>query len=471
MLGKTYGLIHKGLSEIKGSLVMVDNVENVGYDELVKVRAPDGIDRMGRVLEVGRGKAVIQVFGGVMGLESNSILSFSGSAFKIPLSNELLGRVFNGVFEPVDRLPAIVSDESRDINGAPINPKARVYPNNFIQTGISAIDGMLSLVRGQKLPIFSESGLPHNKLIAQISRQASVLGEKEEFALVFAAMGLRHDEAEYFIDEFRTSGALERSVVVLNLADDPAIERLFTPRIALTAAEYMAYDLGMHVLVILSDMTNYAEVLRELSAAREEVPSRKGYPGYLYSDLASIYERAGVIEGSRGSLTQMPILTMPGGDLQHPIPDLTGYITEGQIFLDRELFMRGIYPPINVLPCLSRLMRKGIGKGKTREDHGDVADQLYGAYARGRQARDLARIVGNVGLSEEERLYLKFADDFESRLVRQGEFENRSIEQTLGIAWSLLGILPEDALTRIHEEYIQKYHPKHGANEEQAPKS
>lgn len=471
MLGKTYGLIHKGLSEIKGSLIMVDNVENVGYDELVKVRAPDGIDRMGRVLEVGRGKAIIQVFGGEIGLQSNSIVSFSGSAFRIPLSDELLSRIFNGVFEPVDHLPAIVSDESRDINGAPINPKARVYPNNFIQTGISAIDGMLSLVRGQKLPIFSESGLPHNKLIAQISRQATVLGEKEEFALVFAAMGLRHDEAEYFISEFRTSGALERSVVILNLADDPAIERLFTPRIALTVAEYMAYDLGMHVLVILSDMTNYAEALRELSAAREEVPSRKGYPGYLYSDLASIYERAGVIEGSHGSLTQMPILTMPGGDLQHPIPDLTGYITEGQIFLDRELFMRGIYPPINVLPCLSRLMRKGIGKGKTREDHGDVADQLYGAYARGRQARDLARIVGNVGLSEEERLYLKFADDFETRLVRQDEFENRSIEQSLGIAWSLLGILPEDALTRIHEEYIQKYHPKQVANKEQAPKS
>jgi V/A-type H+-transporting ATPase subunit B len=470
MLGKIYGLIHSGLSEIKGSLIMVDHVEGVGYDELVKVRAPDGIDRMGRVLEVGRGKAVIQVFGGEMGLQSNSILSFSGSAFKIPLSNELLARVFNGVFEPVDRLPPIVSDESRDINGAPINPTARVYPNNFIQTGISAIDGMLSVVRGQKLPIFSESGLPHNKLIAQIARQATVLGEKEEFALVFSAMGLRHDEAEYFIDEFRKSGALERSVVILNLADDPAIERLFTPRIALTVAEYMAYDLGMHVLVILSDMTNYAEVLRELSAAREEVPSRKGYPGYLYSDLASIYERAGVIEGSRGSLTQMPILTMPGGDIQHPIPDLTGYITEGQIFLDREMFMKGIYPPINVLPCLSRLMRKGIGKGKTREDHGDVADQLYGAYARGRQARDLARIVGNVGLSEEERLYLEFADEFETRLVRQGEFENRTIEQTLGIAWSLLGILPEDALTRIHEEYIQKYRPKQVVNEKQAPK-
>jgi len=464
MLGKTYGLIHRGLSEIKGSLIMVDNVENVGYDELVNVRAPDGIDRLGRVLEVGRGKAVIQVFGGEMGLQSDSILSFSGSAFKIPLSDEVLARIFNGVFEPVDRLPAIVSDESRDINGAPINPKARMYPNNFIQTGISAIDGMLSVVRGQKLPIFSESGLPHNKLIAQISRQATVLGEKEEFALVFAAMGLRHDEAEYFIDEFRKSGALERSVVILNLADDPAIERLFTPRIALTVAEYMAFDLGMHVLVILSDMTNYAEVLRELSAAREEVPSRKGYPGYLYSDLASIYERAGVIEGSHGSLTQMPILTMPGGDIQHPIPDLTGYITEGQIFLDRELFMKGVYPPINVLPCLSRLMRKGIGKGKTREDHGDVADQLYGAYARGRQARDLTRIVGEVGLSEEERLYLKFANEFEIRLVRQGEFENRTIEQTLDLAWDLLGILPEDALTRIHEEYIEKYRAKRREN-------
>jgi V/A-type H+-transporting ATPase subunit B len=470
MLGKTYGVIRRGLSEVKGSLIMVEKAENVGYDELVMVRAPDGIDRMGRVLEVGRGKAVIQIFGGEMGLQSDSIVSFSGSAFKIPLSNELLGRVFNGVFEPVDRLPDVVSDEYRDINGAPINPKARIYPNNFIQTGISAIDGMLSLVRGQKLPIFSESGLPHNKLIAQISRQATVLGEKEEFALVFAAMGLRHDEAEYFTDEFRTSGALERSVVILNLADDPAIERLFTPRIALTVAEYMAYDLGMHVLVILSDMTNYAEVLRELSAAREEVPSRKGYPGYLYSDLASIYERAGIIEGSHGSLTQMPILTMPGGDIQHPIPDLTGYITEGQIFLDRELFMKGIYPPINVLPCLSRLMRKGIGKGKTREDHGDVADQVYGAYARGRQARDLARIVGEVGLSEEERLYLKFGDEFETRLIKQSEFENRTIEQTLDISWSLLSILPEDALTRVHEEYVKKYYkPKEGVQQASKP--
>ena len=460
MLGKTHGLIHRGLQEVRGSLIMVDNVANVGYDELVMIRAPDGAERMGRVLEVGRGKAVIQIFGGEMGLQSDSVVSFSGSAFQIPLSNEILGRVFNGVFEPIDNSPPVVSSETADINGSPINPRSRIYPNNFIQTGVSAIDGMLSLVRGQKLPIFSESGLPHNRLIAQISRQAAVLGEKEEFALVFSAMGLRHDEAQYFIDEFRNSGALERSIIILNLADDPAIERLFTPRIALTAAEYIAFKLGMHVLVILSDMTNYAEVLRELSAAREEVPSRKGYPGYLYSDLASIYERAGIIEGLPGSLTQMPILTMPGGDIQHPIPDLSGYITEGQIFLDRELYMRGVYPPINVLPSLSRLMRKGIGKGKTRDDHGDVADQLYGAYARGRQARDLSRIVGEVGLSEDEKLFLEFADAFETQFVNQGEYENRTIEMTLNVAWKLLSILPEKALTRIREEYIEKYYPK-----------
>ncbi|MCX6659931.1 MAG: V-type ATP synthase subunit B [Candidatus Bathyarchaeota archaeon] len=460
MLSKTQGLINRGLQEVKGSLLMVDNVENVGYDELVTVRAPDGVERMGRVLEVGRGKAIIQIFGGEMGLQADSVISFSGSAFKVPLSDEILGRIFNGVFEPVDGSPAIVSSEMEDINGSPINPMARIYPNNFIQTGISAIDGMLSLVRGQKLPIFSESGMPHNRVIAQISRQATVLGEKEEFALVFSAMGLRHDEAEYFISEFRDSGALERSVMILNLADDPAIERLFTPRIALTAAEYIAFKLGMHVLVILSDMTNYAEVLRALSAAREEVPSRKGYPGYLYSDLASIYERAGIIQGLPGSLTQMPILTMPGGDIQHPIPDLSGYITEGQVFLDRELYMRGIYPPINVLPSLSRLMRKGIGEGKTRDDHGDVADQLYGAYSRGRQARDLSRIVGEVGLSEDEKRYLKFADNFETQLINQGEYENRTIETTLNIAWKLLSILPEKALTRIHEEYIEKYYLK-----------
>ncbi|MFQ5710500.1 MAG: V-type ATP synthase subunit B [Candidatus Geothermarchaeales archaeon] len=458
---ETFGLLYRGISEIRGSLLMVDGITDVGYDELVKIRAPDGVDRMGRVLEVGRGKAVIQVFGGEMGLETDSIVSFSGAAFEVSLSEEVLGRIFNGVYEPVDHAPPIVSGDRRDINGAPINPKARIYPNNFIQTGISAIDGMLSLVRGQKLPIFSESGLPHNRVIAQIARQATVLGELEEFALVFSAMGLKHDEAEFFVNEFQKSGALERSVIILNLADDPAIERLFTPRIALTVAEYIAFEMGMHVLVILSDMTNYAEVLRELSAAREEVPSRKGYPGYLYSDLASIYERAGIIMGKKGSLTQMPILTMPGGDIQHPIPDLSGYITEGQIFLDRDMEMRGIYPPINVLPCLSRLMRSGIGEGKTRDDHRDVSDQLYGSYSRGMRARDLARIVGEMGLSEDERRYLRFADEFERRFINQGEYENRTIEETLDLAWDILSILPEEELVRIHEELIHKYHPKY----------
>ncbi len=455
------GLLHRGLGEIRGSLLMVEGVENVGYDELVKIRAPDGIDRMGRILEVGKGKAVIQVFGGEMGLQTDSFVSFSGTAFKVPVSDEVIGRIFNGIFEPIDHAPRMFSKDLRDINGAPINPKARIYPNNFIQTGISAIDGCLSLVRGQKLPIFSESGMPHNRVIAQVARQATVLGELEEFALVFSAMGLRHDEAEYFVNEFRKSGALERSVIILNLADDPAIERLFTPRIALTIAEYLAFDLGMQVLAILSDMTNYAEVLRELSAAREEVPSRKGYPGYLYSDLASIYERAGIIMGKKGTLTQMPILTMPGGDIQHPIPDLSGYITEGQIFLDRGLFMKGIYPPINILPCLSRLMRSGVGKGKTRDDHRDVSDQLYGSYARGVQARDLARIVGEMGLSEDERRYLKFADEFERRFVNQGEYENRPIDKTIDIAWEVLSIFPEQELIRIHEDLIRKYHPKH----------
>ena len=457
----TYGSLHRGLSEIHGSLLVVEGIENIGYDELVRVRAPDGIDRVGRILEVGRGKAVVQVFGGEMGLQKDSLISFTGTAFRIPLSEEVLGRIFNGIFEPLDHAPPILSEETRDINGSPINPTARIYPDNFIQTGISAIDAMLSLIRGQKLPIFSESGLPHNRVIAQISRQATVRGEKEEFALVFSAMGLRHDEAEFFIKEFEKSGALARSVIILNLADDPAIERLFTPRIALTVGEYLAFDLGMHVLAILSDMTNYAEVLREVSAAREEVPSRKGYPGYLYSDLASLYERAGIIAGKKGSLTQMPILTMPGGDIQHPIPDLSGYITEGQIFLSRDMYTRGIYPPINALPCLSRLMRSGIGESKTRDDHKDVSDQLYGAYARGMRARDLARIVGEVGMSEAEKRYLRFADEFERRFINQGEYENRPIERTLDVAWDILSILPEEELVRIHNEYIRKYHPKY----------
>jgi V/A-type H+-transporting ATPase subunit B len=416
---------------------------------------------MGRVLDVTKNLAVVQVLGDVTGLQIDSVVNFTGSAFKIPVSDEILGRVFNGKFEPMDGSPPIVSGDSRDINGEPINPKARIYPNAFIQTGVSALDGMFSIVRGQKLPVFSESGLPHNRLIAQILRQASVRGEKEEFAVVFAAMGLKNDGARFFIDQLRESGALERSVVVLNLANDPAAERLLTPRIALTAAEYLAFELEIHVLAILSDMTNYAEALRGLSAAREEVPGRAGYPGYLYSDLATIYERAGIIASRKGSLTQMPVLTMPGGDYHHPIPDLTGYITEGQVYLDRDLDSRGIYPPINVLPSLSRLMRKGIGEGKTRDDHKDVSDQLYDAYSKGVKARDLARIVGEMGLSDREKKYLDFAEAFERQFVNQGENENRTIEKTLDIAWEVLSILPEGELVRIEEDLIKKYHPNY----------
>jgi V/A-type H+-transporting ATPase subunit B len=456
-----YGLSYKGVKEVRGSLLFVEGVKNVAYDEIVKIRSPDGIDRMGRVLDVSKNTAVIQVFGGEIGLQAESVIKFSGSAMRIPLSDEVLGRMFDGMFRPIDGMPPISSGDLRDINGSPVNPKARVYPNNFIQTGVSTIDGCLSLVRGQKLPIFSESGLPHNRILAQIARQATVRGEAEEFALVFSAMGLKHEEAQYFIDQFKRFGVIERSVVVMNLADDPAIERLLTPRIALTVAEYLAFDLNMHVLAILSDMTNYAESLREMSAAREEVPGKGGYPGYLYSDLASIYERAGIITGRKGSLTQMPILTMPGGDLRHPIPDLSGYITEGQVILDKTLNARDIYPPINILPSLSRLMRKGIGKGKTREDHGGVSDQLYDAYSRGMRARDLARIVGEMGLSDRERRFLLFADEFEKKFVSQGEFENRSIEETLDIAWNVLSILPEEELVRIKEDYIKTYHPKY----------
>ncbi|MCP8311673.1 MAG: V-type ATP synthase subunit B [Candidatus Methylarchaceae archaeon HK02M1] len=456
-----YGLAYQGVKEIRGSLLVVEDVKDIAYDEIVKIRAPDGIDRMGRVLDVSKNVAIIQVFGGEMGLQAESIIKFTGSSMKIPLSDEVMGRMFDGLFEPIDKMPSISSDDVRDVNGSPINPKARVYPNNFIQTGISTIDGCLSLVRGQKLPIFSESGLPHNRILAQIARQATVRGEAEEFALVFSAMGLKHEEAQYFLDQFEKFGVTERSVVVMNLADDPAIERLLTPRIALTVAEYLAFDLNMHVLAILSDMTNYAESLREMSAAREEVPGKGGYPGYLYSDLSTIYERAGIITGRKGSLTQMPILTMPGGDLRHPIPDLSGYITEGQVILDKTLNARDVYPPINILPSLSRLMRKGIGVGKTREDHGGVSDQLYDAYSRGMRARDLARIVGEMGLSERERKALLFADEFEKRFVSQGEFENRSVEETLDTAWEVLSILPEEELVRIKEDYIKTYHPKY----------
>jgi V/A-type H+-transporting ATPase subunit B len=454
------GLVYRGVREVRGSILVLDPLPNVLYDEVVRVRAPDGIDRLGRVLEVSKEYVIVQVFGEESGLQSDVVVKFTGSTFEIPVSEDVLGRMFNGRFEPIDGMGVIPSRDRRDINGEPINPKARIHPNNFIQTGISAIDGMLSLVRGQKLPIFSESGLPHNRVAAQVARQATVLGEEEEFALVFAAMGLKNDEARFFIDSFKMSGAIVRSVVILNLADDPAIERLVTPRIALTIAEYLAFELGYHVLAILTDMTNYCEALRGVSAAREEIPGRGGYPGYMYSDLATIYERAGIVRGRPGSLTQMPILTMPGGDKRHPIPDLTGYITEGQIFLSRDLDSRGIYPPINVLPSLSRLMRSGIGSEKTRDDHKDVADQLYDAYSRGLKARDLARIVGEMGLSDRERLFLKFADMFERVLVNQGEYENRSIDETLDLAWEVLSVLPPEELVRVKEETLDKYYYK-----------
>lgn len=455
-----YGPAYRGINELRGSLAIVKGVTGVRYDEMVKVTAPDGKERIGKVLEVGRGSAVIQLFGEEMGLESHSLVKFTGETFKIPVSSDALGRVFDGMFNSRDHAANIIG-EPTDINGLPMNPIARLYPDDFIQTGVSAIDGLLSLVRGQKLPIFTESGLPHNQLAAQIARQSAVIGKEEEFAVVFAAMGLKNEEASFFLKQFGDSGALGRSVVILNLANDPPIERLFTPRIALTVAEHLAFVEEMHVLAILSDMTNYAEALRRLSSAREEMPGRKGYPTYLYSDLASIYERAGIVRGKKGSLTQMPILTMPGGDLRHPVPDLSGYITEGQIILDRGLQARGIYPPINVLPSLSRLMRKGIGVGKTRDDHSDVSNQLYDSYSNSVDARDLARIVGEVGLSDLEKKYLKLGEAFEKCFINQGEHENRTIDATLGLAWDVLSLMPEEELTRIDETFIKKYHPKH----------
>lgn len=458
---KIRGMLYKGVKEIKGSMIFMEGIPGVGYNETVKILSSDGKNRMGRVIDISKDLIAVQVLGDVTGLRTDSVISFTGSAFKIQVSNEMLGRIFNGRFEPIDGLPPISSSECRDVDGAPINPKARTYPDNFIQTGISVIDGLLSLVRGQKLPIFSESGLPHNRIISQILRQATVLGgnRKEEFAVVFAAMGLKNDEARFFIDQLRGSGMLKRSVLVLSLANDPAIERLLTPRIALTASEYLAFDMDMHVLTILSDMTNYADALREVSAAIEEIPSKGGYPGYLYSDLSTIYERAGIISGRRGSLTQMPVLTMPGGDYHHPIPDLTGYITEGQIYLDRDMDSRGVYPPINVLPSLSRLMREGIGEDKTRDDHKDLADQLYDAYSKGEKARNLSKIVGEAELSPREKKYLHFVESFEKQFINQSEYENRPIERTLDIAWQVLSILPETELVRIDEELIRKYHP------------
>jgi V/A-type H+-transporting ATPase subunit B len=458
---KVGGKIYRGVREIRGSLLILDGVEEAAYDEVALIFGKDGRERVGRVLDTSIGTAIVQVLGDREGLETDTLVKLTGTTFKIRLSEDVLGRVFNGRFEPVDGLPPVLSGEMREITGAPINPVMREYPHDFVQTGISVIDGLFSLARGQKLPIFSVSGLPHNMVAAQVARQATVRGEGEQFAVVFAGIGLRKTEAEFFLEQFRETGAIERMTAVINLADDPAVERLMTPRIALTVAEYLAFDLGMHVLVIMTDMTNYCEALREVSSARGEIPGRLGYPGYLYSDLATIYERAGVIKGRKGSITLFPILTMPGGDLRHPIPDLTGYITEGQIFLSQELYSQGIYPPVNILPSLSRLMKAGIGPGKTREDHRYLADQLYDAYSRGVKARDLARVIGEIGLSERMRRYLRFAEEFESKFVNQGFYENRSIEETLDRGWEVLSVLPEEELVRIPRRIIEKYHPKY----------
>ena len=451
---------YRTIQEISGPLMMVKNVAGVTYDELVEIELPDGAVRRGKVLEVNGDTAVVQLFEASAGINlRDSKVRFLGHPLELAVSGDMLGRVFSGMGEPIDGGPAILPEAHRDINGLAMNPAARDYPNEFIQTGVSAIDGLNTLVRGQKLPIFSGSGLPHNQLAAQIARQAKVLdGGASNFAVVFAAIGITFEESEYFVQEFTRTGALERTVLFLNLANDPAVERISTPRMALTAAEYLAFDKGMHVLVILTDITNYADALREISAARKEVPGRRGYPGYLYTDLATMYERAGRIKGKKGSITQIPILSMPEDDKTHPIPDLTGYITEGQIILSRELYRKGLTPPIDVLPSLSRLKDKGVGKGKTREDHADTMNQLFAAYAQGKQAKELATILGEAALSKIDKLYAKFADAFEKEYVSQGYETNRSIIETLDLGWKLLGILPRSELKRIRDEYLDKYY-------------
>jgi V/A-type H+/Na+-transporting ATPase subunit B len=458
-LSETVGIEYTKVAEIKGPLMVIDDITKASFDELVEIESADGERRLGRVLEVGFGKAVVQVFEGTTGLAiSGTKAKFLGKTMTMPVSQELLGRVFDGLGRPNDSLPEPVADKFIDVNGEPMNPERREYPTSFIQTGVSVIDGMLTLVRGQKLPIFSGSGMPHNILAAQIARQATVVGTKEDFAVVFAAIGVQYSEAQYFKRSLEESGALRRSVLFLNLADDPAIERIITPRVALTVAEYLAFDLGMHVLAILTDMTNYAEALREISAAREEVPGRKGYPGYLYTDLANNYERAGRIKGKNGSVTQVPILSMPADDITHPIPDLTGYITEGQIVLGRDLFRKGIYPSVNVLMSLSRLMKDGVGEGKTRGDHMEVGNQLYDAYSRAQEVRALAEIVGKAGLTGVDLKYLEAGDLFESHFLKQNHDENRTLEETMSRAWDVLSSLPEGELTKIKEKNVRQYY-------------
>lgn len=454
---------YKTIKEVASPLMVVKQVEGVTYDELGELELPNGEVRRCKVLEVDGDKAVVQLFESAQGINlAQTKVRFLGHPLELGVSEDMLGRVFNGMGEPIDGGPAILAEAHRDINGLPMNPAARSYPAEFIQTGVSTIDGLNTLVRGQKLPIFSCSGLPHAALAAQIARQARVLGADESFAVVFAAIGITFEESEYFIQEFRRTGAIDRTVVFSNLANDPAVERISTPRMALTAAEYLAFEKDMHVLVILTDITNYAEALREISAAKKEVPGRRGYPGYLYTDLAQMYERAGRRIGKKGSITMIPILTMPEDDKTHPIPDLTGYITEGQIILSRELHRKGIVPPVDVLPSLSRLKDKGIGEGKTREDHSGTMNQLFAAYARGKDAKELMTILGEAALSDDDKLYAKFADEFEQRYVNQGNETNRTIEETLNLGWELLKILPKRELKRIKPEYIEKYLPKDG---------
>ncbi|MEA4956111.1 V-type sodium ATPase subunit B [bioreactor metagenome] len=449
------------VTEVAGPLMIVEGVDGVAYNEIVEIETPDGENRRGQVLEVKKDVAVIQVFEGTSDLNTkNTKTRFTGQTAKIGVSLDMMGRIFDGTGKPIDGGPEIIPEKELDINGNPMNPSAREFPAEFIQTGISTIDGMNTLVRGQKLPIFSGSGLPHNDLAAQIARQAKVVGEETEFAVIFAAMGITHEEANFFMKDFERTGALERVTVFMNLADDPAIERILTPKMALTTAEYLAFEHNMHVLVILTDLTNYCEALREISAARDEVPGRRGYPGYMYTDLAGLYERAGRIAGKEGSITQMPILVMPQDDITHPIPDLTGYITEGQIVLSRDLHRKGIYPPVDVLPSLSRLMSGGIGEDRTREDHSGVSDQLYSAYAEGRDLRDLVAVVGEEALTERDQKFLKFADAFEEEFITQAKDEDRTIEETLDLGWKLLSLLPKSELKRVKEEHIPIYLPE-----------
>lgn len=452
---------YKTIREIVGPLMLVEGVEGVKYNEMVEIVAADGAIRRGKVLEINRDKALVQLFEPSQGIQmSSSKARFLGKSMELAVSEDMLGRVFDGIGNPRDGGAPVIPEDRLDVNGQPINPAARDYPDEFIQTGVSAIDGLNTLVRGQKLPVFSVSGLPHAELAAQIARQAKVLNSDSKFAVVFAAVGITFEEADFFISDFRKTGAIERAVLFINLANDPAVERIATPRMALTAAEYLAFEKGMHVLVITTDITNYAEALREVSAARKEVPGRRGYPGYLYTDLATLYERAGRINGKEGSITQIPILTMPEDDKTHPIPDLTGYITEGQIILSRELYKKGVTPPIDVLPSLSRLKDKGIGVGKTREDHADTMNQLFSAYARGKEAKELSTILGEAALTEIDKKYAHFADEFEKKYVSQGFNANRSINETLDIGWELLRLLPRNELKRIKDKFLDVYYDK-----------